>query len=425
MKSFLIRVICIVLLMTQIVLASENQSEIFRQVNFTQACTAAKAEGKIVMIDFFTTWCVPCKALDKHTWTDNEVRTVMLKKAVSIKLDAEKEGAELAKTYRVRIFPTILFLKPDGTEIDRMTGFRPPKEFLEEANGYFEGKDSLTQAREKLAQNPTDLELRLKLAKAFESKKQYKQAFDEYVGLWQEGVKKDPEDTAIPPHLQKALIVLGSDYPPAMNLLREQQTKAEAALLAGNATSGQIQDFLSLNQAFGEKRKTLEMYDRLRKTNGKPSEVCGKLAKDILQELVEAQRYADITESIPNIPTVVEKEITRFQGIIKSFESSEPKDGPLFKDLIPVIRSITVETTGNFYETLLATGKTEAAAQVADQLIKFHPSIETFVSLIEHAKRVKNTDAVALLMKRGIESVPASEHAEIQKAAEATTVPSK
>lgn len=422
MKSFLIRVICIVLSMTQIVLARENQSEIFRQVNFTQACTAAKAEGKIVMIDFFTTWCVPCKALDKHTWTDNEVRTVMLKKAVSIKLDAEKEGAELAKTYRVRIFPTILFLKPDGTEIDRMTGFRPPKEFLEEANGYFEGKDSLTQAREQLAQNPTDLELRLKLAKAFESKKQYKQAFDEYIGLWQEGVKKDPEDTAIPPYLQKGLIVLGSDYPPAMNLLREQQTKAEAALLAGNATAGQIQDFLSLNQAFGEKRKTLEMYDRLRGSNGKPAAVCARLARAVLDELVEARRYADITESIPNIPSVVQQVVTKNQGIVQLFESEK---SPLYKDVIPTVITLTIKESGNFYEALLGAGKKDDAAQVADQLIQFHPSIETFVSLIEHAKRVKNTDAVALLVKRGIESVPASEHAEIQKAAEATTVPSK
>lgn len=36
--------------------------------------------------------------------------------------------------------PTILFLKPDGTEVGRMTGYRGPADFLKEANSILAGK---------------------------------------------------------------------------------------------------------------------------------------------------------------------------------------------------------------------------------------------------------------------------------------------
>src|SRR6185369_14341852 len=63
----------------------------FQDLTFEQALAAAKKDQKIVMFDFFTTWCVPCKKLDKVTWTDKDVQAWVAKTAVAIKLDAEKE----------------------------------------------------------------------------------------------------------------------------------------------------------------------------------------------------------------------------------------------------------------------------------------------------------------------------------------------
>ena len=67
-------------------------------------------------------------------------------KTVPLKIDAEKE-AELAKRYKVDAYPTVLFLKPDGTEVDRLIGYRDPAKFIEEFTWILAGKTSLTRAR--------------------------------------------------------------------------------------------------------------------------------------------------------------------------------------------------------------------------------------------------------------------------------------
>src|SRR5438128_1525296 len=83
-----------------------NAEEPFAAGSFKQACTLAGKTKRIVLIDFYTTWCGPCKMLDQKTWKDNEVRGWLVKTAVSRKIDAEKERA-LAARYKIHAYPTI------------------------------------------------------------------------------------------------------------------------------------------------------------------------------------------------------------------------------------------------------------------------------------------------------------------------------
>src|SRR5688500_13217910 len=81
----------------------------FRAISFAEAQTAAQQEKKIVLIDFFTTWCAPCKKLDATTWKDAAVLDWLAKNCVALKLDAEKH-TDLASRYRVENYPTIVLL---------------------------------------------------------------------------------------------------------------------------------------------------------------------------------------------------------------------------------------------------------------------------------------------------------------------------
>lgn len=96
--------------------------------DWSTAKARAAADGKLVMIDFYTTWCGPCKQLDRQTFPDPRVVKAS-KQLIALKQDAEKEGRHVAKEYGVNAFPTILFVDGEGKLRDRIIGFASPDEF--------------------------------------------------------------------------------------------------------------------------------------------------------------------------------------------------------------------------------------------------------------------------------------------------------
>jgi len=91
----------------------------------------ASSQDKIVMVDFYTDWCLWCKKLDQSTFADPEVRRA-LAAVVPVKLNAEKDGRREAEHFNIEDYPTIVFLDARGKEISRVPGFMPARPFLEE-----------------------------------------------------------------------------------------------------------------------------------------------------------------------------------------------------------------------------------------------------------------------------------------------------
>jgi len=121
---------------------AEGASEVFlTDVKFDAALKRAAEQKKVVVIDFFTTWCGPCKLLDRTTWKDEKVIALLKEKAVPVKFDAEKEVA-LAERFKIEGYPTIIVLKPDGSVLAKFLGYREAKEFISEFNNALAGKSS-------------------------------------------------------------------------------------------------------------------------------------------------------------------------------------------------------------------------------------------------------------------------------------------
>jgi tetratricopeptide (TPR) repeat protein len=59
-----------------------------------------------------------------------------------VKLNAEKDTLTAAR-YRVRSYPTVMVLKNDGTEIDRVVGYYHPREFMDQVEDYLAGRNTL------------------------------------------------------------------------------------------------------------------------------------------------------------------------------------------------------------------------------------------------------------------------------------------
>ena len=81
-----------------------------------------KAKG-VVVVDFFATWCAPCKMLAPVLEEISEE----IKEAKIVKIDVD-ENPLAANMYHVSSIPTIKIFK-DGELKDSKVGFQP-KEFL-------------------------------------------------------------------------------------------------------------------------------------------------------------------------------------------------------------------------------------------------------------------------------------------------------
>ncbi len=104
----------------------------FREVSYAKALELAVKERKMVFIDFYTTWCGPCKQMSREVFPQQEVGDFFNRKFVALKVDAEKgEGKELATRFKLRAYPTFVVLNAGGEEVYRTTGACPAQEFTE------------------------------------------------------------------------------------------------------------------------------------------------------------------------------------------------------------------------------------------------------------------------------------------------------
>ncbi|MFD1142138.1 thioredoxin family protein [Larkinella insperata] len=91
----------------------------------------AKAEKKLVFLDAYTSWCGPCKLLQKNVFTQKEVGDFFNKEFINVKIDMEKgEGPELALQYPLEGYPTLLFIDGDGKVVKKVLGYQSPEELL-------------------------------------------------------------------------------------------------------------------------------------------------------------------------------------------------------------------------------------------------------------------------------------------------------
>ena len=121
-----------------------NAAELNWQTDLPKAQAQAKAENKLVMMDFTgSDWCGWCIKLNKEVFSQPEFAEYAKKNVVPVEVDfphkkqlspAQKSAnAALAKKYKIEGYPTIIVLNSMGQKIGEL-GYMPggPKAFIAE-----------------------------------------------------------------------------------------------------------------------------------------------------------------------------------------------------------------------------------------------------------------------------------------------------
>jgi thiol-disulfide isomerase/thioredoxin len=113
MKKNIIALFALLLL----AVATNAQGIEFKKFDWDENLKQASAENKLVYVDFYTTWCGPCKYMAKKYFPDSKAGSFHNKSFINLKIDAEKEGLELAKKYNIKGYPTNVYINPKNEEV--------------------------------------------------------------------------------------------------------------------------------------------------------------------------------------------------------------------------------------------------------------------------------------------------------------------
>ena len=361
---------------------AEPVSPAFQDLTFEAAATKAAAEQKIVFIDFFTTWCAPCKMLDTTTWQDAKIVDLLQAKAVALKLDAEKEK-DLAARYKIQAYPTLLLLKPDGMEIDRIVGYRDAAKFIEEFTAGLAGKGSAQRAQEAVVNAVTDqdkVKARYDLGKNLAQQGKDAEALAEFLWCYDEGMVQVASFRGVRnSFLLGDIAELGARFPPARAALVERRNRLQADFLANQDGRSAPHDLGALNRELGEDDKTLALFDRLPASDKRRP----ALGSSLLPQLLKARRYADALSVRPHSSMIQRAERAA---------AAPPNAEKLPAEALATLRRFQINWFAECLEILAGAGKLDEAREFLTKALAYDSSAAAATDYRTHLERAGHAE---------------------------------
>jgi len=130
-----------------------SAQEKIKWVTLEEAVTLQKKKPKKIIMDVYTSWCGPCKMLDRNTFGNKDVAEYINQNYYAVKFNAEGDekvnfkdkvfenpnydpakasrrnsSHQLARYFSVKAYPTIVFLDEKAELIAPITGYKTPQQ---------------------------------------------------------------------------------------------------------------------------------------------------------------------------------------------------------------------------------------------------------------------------------------------------------
>ncbi|MFO7703029.1 MAG: thioredoxin family protein [Psychroflexus maritimus] len=105
--------------------SQSNQEVFFYSADFERTLSFAEEVNRPIFIDFYAVWCGPCRKMSKEVFTDPKIASFFNANFINKKINVEKgEGIQLAKKFKVKSYPNLVFLNSEGEVILKAKGYK-------------------------------------------------------------------------------------------------------------------------------------------------------------------------------------------------------------------------------------------------------------------------------------------------------------
>jgi len=132
----LMRTFLLLLILSLSSLGSYAQLDFF-EGTYEEAQALGLSEGKLLFLDFYADWCMPCKQMERYGFRDKEFAQMISADFIAYKVDVDMfAGMDVAEAFKVTKYPTLIVSDAKGKEKKRLVGYQTAEELKELVKGY-------------------------------------------------------------------------------------------------------------------------------------------------------------------------------------------------------------------------------------------------------------------------------------------------
>ena len=124
--------------------------------SYDLARSIAGKTGRLILLDFWASWCGPCKDMDQQLWQSPDIQKLS-KNFVGVRIDVDLEKT-LVTRYQVKSIPRVIIISVNGDIVWDQKGFDNAENFLRVFKALPENVEELNRKLLALADNKNDLQ---------------------------------------------------------------------------------------------------------------------------------------------------------------------------------------------------------------------------------------------------------------------------